>query len=294
MGICSVDTIQQLSILGFLIVAAFSSVFGALLAIFVPQTCANTVTGRSTATGNLTTISVFNDCTLAQNIYVDISPYNAVVLAFNFLSLALILGGYIFEFMRERFIVIAFDVDYDKSADHLDRVDFKDGKNVHLKDKLLQWNQAYKGVFVAITIVSLCNTILSGVLVFSTEYYSGYRTATTFVANTLFLLTRLSTSIILSSTSAAEPKAQSINLVENLNFNVVAVHHRQPPRSAAANGSTNPVVGTAYAGGGGAHAGAAPVSSYYPDMHLHQPRFDILGLSERPAIQSRYGRGTEV
>ena len=288
---CSVDLIQQLSILGFLLIAAFSSVFGTLLAIFVPQKCFNTVSGSNTLTGNVTTIGVFNDCTLAQNIYVDIGPFNAFVLAFNFLSLALILGGYSFEFLRERFIVIAFDVDYEKSADHLDRIDFKDGKHAALKEKLVRWNRAYRGVFIAIAFVSLCNIVLSGILVFSTEYYSGYRTATTFVSNILFLLTRLSNSIILSSTSSEEPKAQSINLVENLNFNVVAV--QKLPRSPSAHGASTTTLGPPLVVG----PSAGPLSSYpYPDdANAYPPRFDMLGLGRGRSFQSsRYGHGTEV
>ena len=317
MGLCSPALLRELSILGFLLVAAFSSIFGAMLAVFVPQVCINTVSGVSLTTGNTTSIAVTTDCTLAQNVYIDISPFNAFALALNFLSLGLILFGYGFEFLRERFIVLKFDVNYDMPADYLEKKEFAEGKATELKAALLGWNKVYNGLFVAIALVSLINTIVSGVLVFSTEYYAGYRTVTTYVTNVLFLLTRLSNSIMLSSSSASEPRAQSINLVENLNFNVVAVRHRQPPQQAAASGSTNPAPAPSTDGqslppdegqypagpyvGGQSYASStvypppAVASSY---EYARQPsfrsfRFDLLGTLDRP-LPSRYGRGTEV
>ena len=167
MGLCSAAFIRELSIVGFLLVAAFSSVFGTLLAIFVPQTCENDVFGASKdGFKNLTAVTVSSDCTFAQNVYIDISPYNGFVLGVNFLTLLLTLGGYIFEFFREKFIVTHFDVDYEKPDHHLKK---ELNKDESLKLRLTRWNKSYNGLFISIALVYFVNVIVSGILVFSTE-----------------------------------------------------------------------------------------------------------------------------
>lgn len=114
------------------------------------------------------------------------------------------------EFYRERFIVEKFDIDYDKPDLNLEK---ELVEHPELRDKLVSMNRAYHALFVTITFVNVVNIFVSGALVFSDEYYNGFRTGTTFVTNVLFMLTRLSTSLMLSQSNAKEIRAQSINLV---------------------------------------------------------------------------------
>ncbi len=58
-----------------------------------------------------------------------------------------------------------------------------------------------------------------------TNRYNGYRSATTFVTNFLLLAQRLSTSVVVSRDGYSKVLAQSINLVENLTFNIVTHEH---------------------------------------------------------------------
>jgi len=264
---CSIGPVllKELQILGFLVVALYSCVFGSLLAIFVPQTCLapGLALGRN---GTAVSTLVEADCSLAQNIYIDISPLNGVALFFNFLLCALLLAGFAVEFRRERFIVMHFGEDPERPEGYLE-TDLMAHDELRLK--LIAMNTQYYRIFVAIFAVAVVNVGVSGALVFSKEYYNGYRTVTTFVTNTLFMAQRLANSIILSTPpDDGGVRAQTVNLVESRLFNVVRV----PRRAAAAGG---PAAATKLAGGS-------------------RRALDVLGLTEFGYEPRRYGRGTGV
>ena len=200
--------VRELSVIGFGLIALFSSVFGCLLAVFVPQSCGAR--------------AVVDECSLEENVYVDITPFNAVVLAFNFLTLALVLAGFAVEFARERFIVLHFDVDYSQPDDNLNAALAQGGAHAALRARLRAWNHLYHNLFLLISGVAALNAALSAALCFSPQYFAGFRGASTFITNTLFLAQRLANSVIVSEASAAEAKAQSVNLVEPMTFNVLA------------------------------------------------------------------------
>lgn len=100
MAILSPILLRELSILGFLLYATYSSVFGTLLGVFVPQSCPTKVPVNSTSFigGRNVTSTIFivqgsHECRLEENVYIEINDYNKFVLAMNFFSLLLILIG---------------------------------------------------------------------------------------------------------------------------------------------------------------------------------------------------------
>ena len=100
--------------------------------------------------------------------------------------------------------------------------------------------------------------------------------------------------------------AQSVNLVENMNFNIIAYEHvvknrNENPARVRLDGqqpvSTAQPGGPTYAQqyGGGGTVPAISTIAMPPQEYLAAPssRFDILGIGARK-IPSRYGRGSEV
>lgn len=161
--------VRELAVLGYGLIALYTCVFGSLLAIFVPQLCdaPSVVMGRNgtAAMGNARV-----ECTLEQNVYIEIDAVNAVALFFNFLTCALLLGGFIFEFYRERFICRHFDIDYSKPEGFLDS-DLMTHDT--LRRELIAWNKRYHDIFVIIIAVASINVVISGVLVFSAQWFQG-------------------------------------------------------------------------------------------------------------------------
>ena len=272
----SPQLIREMTVILYGLIALYTCVFGSLLAIFVPQLCDAPGLALS-GNGTIIYTTVRLECTLEQNTYIDIGPLNAVALGFNFLTCLLLVLGFGFELYRERFLCEHFDVDYTQPDNNLeiDLVKFD-----ALRTELQLWNKRYHDIFVLILLVATCNIAISGVLVFSAQWYQGYRGATTFITNCLFLATRLSNTVILSQTSVTTVKAVSVNLAEPLQFNVVygardALGHRQP----SAQSRRNFAVGDS-------------TLTRRPDQTPSLRRLDILGMA--PAYPSRYGQGTGV
>ena len=278
----SPQLLRELTVILYGLIALYTCVFGSLLAIFVPQLCdaPGLALGRN---GTATIATIRAECTLEQNTYIDIDALNAVALAFNFLTCLLLVFGFGFELYRERFLCEHFDVDYTQPDDNLE-VDLL--KFDALRIELQKWNKRYHDIFVVILIVAICNIAISGALVFSAQFYQGYRGATTFVTNCLFLATRLSNTVFLSQTSSTTVKAISVNLAEPLQFNVVyaarnALGQRQISSVAQ---SRRTIV-----------ASHDPTLTRRPDQIVPMQssrRLDILGMA--PNYPSRYGQGTGV
>jgi len=267
---------REIGVLGFLLVAAYTCFISSFFAVFVPQKCANTYyVGTANATGVVPlgslgctlaggTLTCYHDCTFAENTYVDIDPFNILVLVVNGISAVLMLAGFFVELHRERWMILHLDVDAGKADDNL-AVDFKFVPS--LEKRLLNINGHYFRVFVAITVVQVANVILSGFLIFSPTFYNGYRSITTFLTNFVLLAQRLSTSVLVSRAGYSKVLAQSINLVENMTFNVVTHEH----------------VGASQRGGRTLTdvSGAAPGSAR---------TFDVLGLRSTSKAHARFHR----
>ncbi len=284
--------VRELAVLGYGLIALYTCVFGSLLAIFVPQLCdaPSVVMGRN-GTAAMATARV--ECTLEQNVYIEIDAVNAVALFFNFLTCALLLGGFIFEFYRERFICMHFDIDYSKPEGFLDS-DLMTHDS--LRRELIAWNKRYHDIFVVIIAVASINVVVSGVLVFSAQWFQGalealpasrkreppsnaptsiptasrtlgYRGATTFTTNVIFLATRLANTIYLSQTSSGVVRATSVNLAEPLQFNIIAASARH---SQMANS----------------------IPTQNTQRSISRRHLDVLGLPA--SYPSRYGHGSGV
>jgi hypothetical protein len=276
----SPQLIRELTVILYGLIALYTCVFGSLLAIFVPQLC----DGPGLALGSNGTIIhtiVRNECSLEQNTYIDIDPLNAVALGFNYLTCLLLVLGFAFELYRERFLCEHFDVDYTQPDNNLelDLVKFD-----ALRSELQRWNKRYHDIFVVILLVATCNIAISGVLVFSAHWYHGYKGATTFVTNCLFLATRLSNTVFLSQTSVTTVKAVSVNLAEPLQFNVV-----YGLRDASGHRHNQP--GVAPSRRNFATTNDSSLTRR-PDQIPSSRRLDILGMA--PNYPSRYGHGTGV
>ena len=198
------------SIVG-LLYTAYSCVIGAFFAVFVPQSCPQTFGSGVNAT------VLHSTCTFAQNTTEDIDYFNGVVLIVNLVSALLLLGGFAFEFARERFIIINFDIDVQKPDSHLQLQLITFPK---VREALHWYNSVYRGLFAFILIFNLANVGLSIRLI--AIFYDGYRSVITFITNFLILFSRLCNSIWLAHACDTEGKAQLANQYENLNFNVLS------------------------------------------------------------------------
>ena len=211
--------IRELAILTNGLIALYTCIFGSLLAIFVPQSCANDHDIINESDGTITVVSIRLDCTLAENTYVNIGAYNWFALGVNYVTCLLLLFGFGFEHLRERFLCSNFDVDYSHPTNYLETslIQFSD-----LKRTLVMCNKRYREIFVLIMNFCIFNIVVSAFLVFDPEWYQGFRGITTFITCILFLGARLSSTIFLSLSNDKTTRAVSVNLAEPLQFNIVS------------------------------------------------------------------------
>ena len=203
--------IRELASVVGMLYTAYSCIIGAFFAVFVPQSCPQTFGSGVNAT------VLHSTCTFAQNTTEDIDYFNQIVLIVNLVSALLLLGGFAFEFARERFIIITFDIDVQKPDSHLQLQLITFPK---VREALHWYNSVYRGLFAFILIFNIANVGLSIRLIYI--FYDGYRSVITFITNFLILFSRLCNSIWLAHTCDTEGKAQLANQYENLNFNVLS------------------------------------------------------------------------
>ena len=163
---------RELQAFFFLLIAGYSCFVGTLLAIFVPQGCG---TFQNEGANSTLTYSQ-SDCTIDQNVYQDITPFNAFVLFVNFFTAAALAYGFYVEFTRERFILERFDVDDAKPDDYLYTMELNKDQhpeNTKLAEALLAINRRYYNTVVFLSVLYLFNALVSAVLVFY-FYYQDY------------------------------------------------------------------------------------------------------------------------
>lgn len=149
-----------------LLLSSYSCFVGTLLSIFVPQDCPVQLTLANV------TATISSECSFSQNLYINISPYNAFSLAFNFFTVAALAWGFSVEFSRDRWILAHFDVVPSVPDDHL-KTDLDatlHPENVGLKNTLMERNLYYYRVILLVTVLYAINVIVSGVLVFYFYY----------------------------------------------------------------------------------------------------------------------------
>jgi hypothetical protein len=216
--------VRELSAVAALLLTIYSCVVGASYAVFVPQACYHTYGHGVNATVASAT------CTFEENTYVNLDFYNIVVVAFNVFTVLVLLGGFAMEFARERYIMENFDLDFTLPDSNLAGVLLVHPK---VKETLHKYNKTYFVVFCIILFINLINMGLSAYLIYI--WYDGYRSAITFLTNTIILFSRLINSIWLAYECDKEQKACSANLFENLTFNVLAPSYNQGSFSSTLN-----------------------------------------------------------
>jgi len=174
--------------------------------------------------GNATLI-VTGECTFDQNLYVDIEPYNAFVLAMNFFTVLCVFCAFYFESERDKWLLGKFEANPSLPDDALQKSlgPRTNPESEQLYSGLLQLNRQYLVIFRLVVGIYICNAVVSGVLVFK-FYYINYRTATTFLTSLLLVGTRMYNSLALAQQSfdaEGNCRAQSVNIMEPTSFNSI-------------------------------------------------------------------------
>jgi hypothetical protein len=204
------DTLQKVSIIFTLIISSYTVIIGSFYCLFVPQSCPDKIfISNSTAVSKHT-------CSLTEN-FTDLTTYNWVVLIFNAVTAAVLLVAFGYEYYRENWMVDQFDADESKPDNNLE-------KEIELypeiKQKFIEISYRYYLLFLATAIFNVVNMILSAILIFY-FYYDGNQSITTFITNTIIIVTRLSKSIKMSQINKDRIKAESVFLTEQVEFNIV-------------------------------------------------------------------------
>ena len=140
-----------------------------LLSVFVPQYCPDNGT-----------------CTLSEN-FSNLTIYNAFVLAFNFLTLALFVNLYYLQARRETYFITHLDSDSDQAFNSL-QTNLK--AYPHIFGRVQDHNAKFFLAAKITTITFYLNVFFSAILV-CYFYYNGMRTVTTLLANVLLACGKL-------------------------------------------------------------------------------------------------------
>lgn len=169
------DVIDTLVLVGSLLSGLYAAVLASLLGLFVPQACPPTDAAPD-----------WHVCSTTENLRPQ-SQLNGAVLAWNFLTLFIVLGGQAFFGYREYWCIQSFDFDLTLPNDNL-------GQEVRLYPsfaaKLARMNRATLRVAWAVTLAVTVNFILSCVHVLR-DFSEGKASATALVSFTLLLAPRV-------------------------------------------------------------------------------------------------------
>lgn len=158
---------------------AFKVVMATLLAVFVPQTCPPSPTNPEK-----------HDCTMEEN-FTDLTSFNKVALAFNFIALGFILLMFYIVWIREKFLVLFLESSPSVAADNL-RKSIK--PYPFIEKRLVFLNTTLFRVSTFCVILAIINAVLSAILVFR-DYYAGPRSVTVWITNAALLVQVLTTAI---------------------------------------------------------------------------------------------------
>jgi hypothetical protein len=194
----SEDTKQKLNFYSQVLGECFKVFMACLLAIFVPQNCEGHV------------------CSLEENLS-DLTHFNAFVLAWNFLTLALFMFVYYNDTCNETWLINSFDQKRDKPDNNLDTE-----LNIYPKlreDLVYRTTKVYRSYLVS-TIVFAINTVVSGVLVFYFYYYD-FKTVTVLLTNVSLQITKMINGLTVSKRGLDEKLAISLYAKEPVLYNVI-------------------------------------------------------------------------
>lgn len=200
------DTKQYISMTVLVLIDMYRIITGSMLSLFVPQDC-----NELRAASNESLAETERMCTIEENLYEDLTVYNAFVNAWNFLSVLMFLVSYAWEVRRERFMIEHFDDDDNKPTNWL--VTFGPQKSTIWNEYLFIQKWYYRVVLV-LFITYVINCVLSGVLVFY-MYFLDSKTVTTFLTSVILLAQKLAHMRAVSQTDVP----RSSYLIENVSFN---------------------------------------------------------------------------
>lgn len=182
---------------------SFKVIMACLLSIFVPQNC-----------------SINEDkmiCSISENLY-NLTDWNKIVLAFNFITMGFFGILYLSENFRERFLIKYFDKNESKPDNNLLSVLSSDYPDI--KKRLHKYNCLVFYIYLTVFSFFLINSVLSGVLVFN-DYYLDTRTITVFITNILLLSGKIFNGLSISFDSTRRNLAYSLTLYEPISWNVI-------------------------------------------------------------------------
>ena len=110
------DRAELASSTGFQVVGLYATMVACLLTIFIQQDCGHTTC--VTAAGVTTCVTQRQPCSFTENLTVN-TGFGKLVVAFNFITLAVFLIGNAVFFFREKWIITHFDTDPDLPIDNL-------------------------------------------------------------------------------------------------------------------------------------------------------------------------------
>jgi hypothetical protein len=188
----------------------FKTAMATLLVLFVHQTCPDDF-------GQAVT------CTLQDNM-TNLTTWNAVVLAMNFVTLTVFMGMYVLELYKENWCIANLDVDASLPNTQLQQ---ELEAYPHLSARLVSLNRHYCKYAVALVCVNSLNVALSCVIL--KQYYGGYKTLTGLLTNVFLVADKLYSCLHMSIISMRLSLPYSAYMSEHIIFNAVDKKHKMPP-----------------------------------------------------------------
>ena len=197
----SQDTKEYLTSWGISVIESYKVILACLLNIFVPQYCPETGT----------------TCSLKEN-FTNLTDFNIFVIVFNFFTLASFIWLYSVQNRREAYLIKKLDVDHNFAVNDF----LKNCKQYSsVVRKVEVYNDKLKGITQLTSVIFICNSVLSAVLV-CYFYYDGFRTATSLLANLLLITSKLATLLsIMSDCCQNPPLALSTYRQSPVGYNVM-------------------------------------------------------------------------
>lgn len=202
----SADCQQRALVLFNMAKEAFKVVMACMLVVFVPQLCHD---DEHLKTGP-------HLCTTRENV-MNITRWNAFVLAWNLLTVCMMTALYATENRREFWLIRMMDADKTKPDGAIQSVL---AAYPQIRQRLSVWNRTMFWAYAVTAAFFMVNAVLSGVLIFN-DYFLDVRSATVYVTNILLLGGKIYTGVTLSFSAKQKELATSFYLTEPVQWNVL-------------------------------------------------------------------------
>lgn len=221
----SADHKQRALVLFNMAKESFKVVMASMLVVFVPQLCHDDETLKTNP----------HLCTTRENV-MNITDWNTFVLAWNLLTVGLMVGLYVVENRREFWLIRMLDADKTKPDTAIQEVL---AEHPALRRRLFVWNRAMFWTYALTAAFFAVNAVLSGVLIFN-DYYLDVRSATVYITNILLLGGKMYTGVTLAHEAKKKEIAYSFYLTEPVNWNVLDASMTSPKKRSLSDGVEQP------------------------------------------------------